>query len=146
MHIVQATMNDLDLVTALFSKYRQFYKQKLNLIAEKEFMRQRLENDDSIIYIAYVKDEPAGFAQLYPAFSSVAMKRTYILNDLYVNETFRQLGVAQGLINKSYELCEEENARYLTLQTAPDNITAQKLYKKMGMVHDVAFLRFTKFW
>lgn len=146
MEIKTATIKDLNVVTNLFSKYRQFYKQDLNITAERDFMKQRLENKDSIIYIAYVEDEAAGFTQLYPVFSSVAMKRTYILNDLYVNEKHRKLGVAQALINKSYELCEEEDARYLTLQTAPDNEKAQQLYKKMGMVHDVAFLRFTKFW
>lgn len=146
MKIKKATMNELDIVTNLFSKYRQFYKQTLDLVAERDFMTQRLDNEDSIIYIAYVEGEPAGFTQLYPVFSSVAMKRTYILNDLYVNEKHRKLGVAQALINKSYELCEQEDARYLTLQTAPDNEKAQQLYRKMGMVHDVAFLRFTKFW
>lgn len=146
MEIRNATLNDLDLVTNLFSKYRQFYKQTLNVVGEQDFIRQRLQNEDSIIYIAYIEDKPAGFAQLYPVFSSVAMKRTYILNDLYVNEEYRKLGVAQALINKSYELCGKNDARYLTLQTAPDNEKAQQLYKKMGMVHDVAFLRFTKFW
>lgn len=146
MIIRQATIEDLAEVRNLFTQYRQFYKQPADIEGEHAFIQGRLEQGDSIIYVAIVDEEFAGFTQLYPAYSSVAMKRTYILNDLYVQKKFRQLGVAQKLMEESYALCEQEDARYITLQTAHDNYTAQKLYEKMGMIIDETFLRYTKFW
>lgn len=47
-------------------------------------MKARLENHESVILIAEENGEFIGFTQLYPTFSSVSMKRIYILNDLFV--------------------------------------------------------------
>jgi len=80
-----------------------------------------------------INGEAAGFAQLYPRFSSVALQRAYILNDLYVEKKFRQQGIERKLFETSYANGEERSARYLTLETAPDIQAAQSLYEHMGM-------------
>ncbi|MGW8957668.1 GNAT family N-acetyltransferase [Paenibacillus sp. NPDC055715] len=65
-----------------------------------------------------------GFTQLYPSFSSVSMKRTWILNDLYVQEEARKQGIAQALLDKAKLHAIQSNAKSLELQTAPDNTNA----------------------
>ena len=77
-----------------------------------------------------------GFVQLYPSFSSVSMKRIWILNDLFVHEDYRKQGVAEALIERSKELAEETGAISIILETQSSNINAQKLYDKTGFEKD----------
>lgn len=144
--IKRARLKDLAVVTDLYSQYRQFYKQEARPEEELQFMEERLVREDSIIYLSYREGKAAGFVQLYPLFSSVAMKRVYILNDLFVHPTHRKKGVGEELINRCYQLAEEEGVAYITLQTAHDNYTAQRLYERLEMIEDTKFKRYSRFY
>ena len=135
MNIIQAHIEHLDDLTPLFDAYRVFYKQDSDLDSEKAFLKARIQNNESIIYMAYINDEAVGFTQLYPLFSSVSMKHLYLLNDLYVKSIHRNKGIGEALINKAKELCVAQQNKGLALQTGVDN-PAQKLYERLGFVKD----------
>jgi ribosomal protein S18 acetylase RimI-like enzyme len=130
--IRKATINELDSLTELFDSYRVFYKQDSDTEAAKSFLKERLLNEDSVVFIAYDESNPIGFVQLYPTFSSVSMKRSWVLNDLYVNASARKKGFGEKLIQKAIEFAEETGAKGLSLETGQDNVTAQRLYEKIG--------------
>lgn len=132
MKIIRASEEHLDLTATLFNAYRIFYKQKSNYYAARHFIQERLENNESVIFLAFDNETAVGLMQLYPFFSSVSMQRTWILNDLYVDEKSRRKGVAELLINVAKEFALESNSKWLLLQTASDNIPAQHLYEKTG--------------
>ena len=69
--------------------YRVFYEQKSDIHAARVFLEERLRKEESIIFIAKAGLDSVGFVQLYPAFSSVSMRKSWILNDLFVSETHR---------------------------------------------------------
>ena len=94
----QATLADLDALAALFDAYRRFQGRPADLAAARDFLRSRFEHEESIVFIAEVGGVPAGFAQLYPSFSSVALRRVYILNDLFVDASARRRHVASRLL------------------------------------------------
>jgi ribosomal protein S18 acetylase RimI-like enzyme len=73
-----------------------------------------------------------GFAQLYPTFSSVSMKRLYILNDLYVKNEYRKNGIGKLLLEKVKSYAIMTNAKGIELSTAIDNEDAKKLYERNG--------------
>jgi GNAT superfamily N-acetyltransferase len=75
---------------------------------------------------------PAGFVHLYPIFTSVGMKRAWLLNDLFVNEAHRGAGIATMLLEKAKELGRSNHSKWLLLQTDNSNVNAQKLYRKNG--------------
>ncbi len=133
MEIRNFTEQELKDTSYLLNEYRKFYEQPSDMKAATEFLKERLNNKDSIIYIAIIENETVGFVQLYPTFSTVGLKIAYILNDLYVKPSVRQKGVAKALINRCYDYCEENNARYITLETSVTNKKAQKLYEAMDM-------------
>ena len=135
MIITKATLKHLDNLIPLFDGYRVFYKQVSNLEATKKFLTERLQNDDSVIYIMYVDNVAVGFTQLYPLWSSVSMQPMYLLNDLYVNSNYRGKGIGEALINKAKQLCKDENNKGMAIQTAFDN-PAQNLYKRLGFKKD----------
>ncbi|WP_460219231.1 GNAT family N-acetyltransferase [Psychroserpens sp. MEBiC05023] len=135
MIITRAKLKDLDALVGLFDNYRVFYKQDSNPAAAKRFLTQRMMQNDSIIYIAYINDTPVGFTQLYPLQSSVSMQPMYLLNDLYVYFNYRGQGIGEALINRAKHLCKSENNKGLAIQTAFDN-PAQQLYQRLGFVKD----------
>lgn len=136
---------DLDRLLPLFEGYRAFYKREPNEKGAREFLRQRLENVDSVILIA--EDDgtghAVGFVQLYPVFSSLRMSRALILNDLYVSEEHRRGGVARRLMEAARSFAEISGAASLSLETAEDNAKARALYESLGWTIDRGFLHYT---
>ena len=131
MTIIQANLSHLNQIVPLFDAYRVFYKQVSNLEASKQFIKKRLEKEDSIILLAFAEDKPVGFTQLFQSFSSVSMQSLFILNDLYVDSNYRKQGFGVALLNKAKTLCKKNNYKGLALQTETTN-PAQKLYESLG--------------
>jgi GNAT superfamily N-acetyltransferase len=140
MQIIQAVPEHLDVLVLLFDGYRQFYRQASDLEGAREFLSQRLERGESVIFLALSDSaEGLGFTQLYPSFSSVSMRRLWILNDLFVAPTARKLGVGQALLERARAFARETQAKGLTLQTAVDNLPAQALYESLGWQRETEF-------
>ena len=135
MKIIQATTEQPEDLVSLFDAYRIFYEQESDKKSAKQFLNCRISKNESVIFIAYIDHVAVGITQLYPSFSSVSMKRSYILNDLYVDKTYRKKGVGSRLLNKAKELCIEKDYKGLGLQTGIEN-PAQLLYERLGWVKE----------
>ncbi len=144
MKIIKAQYSDLDLVATLFDEYRVFYRMDSDLSKAKGFISERLEQNDSVIFYAIDQSLPIGFVQMYPSFSSVAMQRIYILNDLFVVANSRNKGVATLLLAASEEYALQNGALRLALATEVINVQAQKLYEKNGWQKNDAFIHYNK--
>lgn len=135
MIVIKAHIENLEQLVPLFDQYRVFYKQASDLKSAKDFLRNRFQNKDSIIFFALSDGIPVGFTQLYFTFSSVSLQPTLILNDLYVHPDYRGQGVGALLLKSAQHFCAENEFKGLALETAIDN-PAQKLYEKMGWEKD----------
>jgi len=142
LEIVHATPADVGEATPLFDAYRQFYNKPPDLEAARRFLFARLSKGESVLFLARHGGRLVGFVQLYPVFSSVALMRQWILNDLYVMPDARKLGVGRALIERARELAEATRANCLTLETATDNIPAQRLYEDLGWKREQEFFRY----
>lgn len=132
MDIKQINFSEAGLVTGLFDKYRMFYKKDSDIGLAARFIKTRLANNESVIFVALERDLPIGFTQLYPKYSSVSAVKNWILNDLYVESGYRKQGVGQALIKIAMDFAKGDGATYLQLETAVDNYTAQSLYERIG--------------
>lgn len=144
MEIRQAEISDLDDLSALFDEYRQFYEQESNINAARSFIEERLSRNDSVILMGLNAEKPVGFIQLYPSYSSIAMQRSFILNDLYVCPSARNKGVATALLEQSEALAFKAGAVRLTLATEITNAAAQAIYEKLGWQKNERFIYFNK--
>lgn len=135
MKIVQANYDHLELIVPLFDAYRVFYEQESDKESAFEFLKARFDRNESIIFLAFDGDEAVGFTQLYPMFSSVSMKRVYVLNDLFVKSEVRGKGFGAALLQTAADYGKDKGWKGLVLETAKDN-PAQKLYEKMGWQQD----------
>jgi len=143
MLVKRAAVADLDAVAPLFDAYRQFYGQRSDLAAARAFLGERLRRDESVIFFADADGGPGsealGFTQLYPSFSSVSLRRLWILNDLFVRPGIRRGGVGRRLLERAREWAIETDAKGLTLATAVGNAAAKALYESCGWRRDDEF-------
>lgn len=144
MEIHYATIEDLQSIVPLFEDYLKFYGRQHPIADITKFLDKRLRNEESIFLYALHEDEVIGFTQLYPSFSSLSLKRYYVLNDLFVSAERRKLGAAEALVEEAFAFCEQTGAVYITLETHPDNVAAQKLYEKVGMTRDDEYWHYMK--
>ncbi|MFV8357348.1 GNAT family N-acetyltransferase [Flavobacterium sp. XS1P32] len=123
-----------EIVIELFDKYRIFYKQPSDIELAKTFIKERLEQNEAQIYIAFVNEnpKPIGFTLLYPKFSSVSARKNWHIGDLYVEIDQRKKGVGEKLLNTALHFAKNEGANFISLNTATDNYSAQNLYENFG--------------
>ena len=141
--IRRAGPDDLDSASRLFTGYLRFYERDTPEGEARVFIAERLARQDSVFYLAELGGEALGFTQLYPAFASLSLAPSWILNDLYVDPSARGRGVGEALMAAARELALSNGAAELMLQTARTNATAQRLYEKLGWVRDDEFLVYT---
>nr|WP_246580310.1 GNAT family N-acetyltransferase [Deinococcus aestuarii] len=123
----------------MFDGYRQFYGQASDPEGARAFLAERLDRGESVIFVALDGETALGFTQLYPSFTSVGMRRLWILNDLFVAPQGRRRGVGQALLARARRHGLETGAVRLTLSTATDNVSAQTLYEAQGWRRDEDF-------
>ena len=146
MKIIRATARHVDQIIPLFLGYLDFYKQPASTVRVRRFLTDRLKRKESVIFLAMLDGEPVGFAQLYPTFASLALRRAWILYDMYVAPTARRQGVATALLRRAHRLGAQTGAAELVLETATTNRAAQVVYEQLGWQHDRAFRVYRRYF
>jgi ribosomal protein S18 acetylase RimI-like enzyme len=142
LQLISVTSEKVDLVAPLFDAYRQFYGQTTDLEGARQFLFERLQRGESAVYAVIEGENPLGFTQLYPSFSSVSMKPIWILNDLFVVEQARRRRIGARLLLAARDHAVQTGAVRLVLSTAVENVTAQALYEQQGWQKDTDFLHY----
>lgn len=140
-----ATINELDAVAELFDLYRQFYEQPADISLAKKFIGSRIENNESIIFMAQNEHGTAvGFCQLYPSFCSVIAAPIYVLYDLFVVSSHRGSGAGRMLLLAAENYARRAGVSRLDLTTAKTNHIAQSLYESLGWEQDQIFIAYNR--
>jgi len=140
-----ATRHDLDAIAPLFDAYRQFYKQPPDLTRARDFMQERMERKESIVFVAENNaGQIVGFCQLYPTFCSVRAAHTYVLYDLFVDPEARGTGAGKALMLAAEAHAAKTGAAKMELSTAKANTVAQGLYESLHWVRDNDFYVYGK--
>ncbi len=142
----QAVFADLDALAELFDRYRLSQGQQSALPAARAFLKARFDHGESVVFLAHdASSAPLGFAQLYPSYSSTAMARVFILNDLYVHERGRRRGVASALLSAVEAYAASHGAVRVTLNVDQGNLPGQQLYEARGWRRDAQFFMYHRF-
>ena len=140
-----ATISDLEVVASLLDAYRQFYAQAPDLALATRFIRERMENHESVILLASnAAQQVVGFCQLYPSFCSVEAKPIYALYDLFVVPEARRTGAGRVLLLAAEQLGREHGKARMDLTTARTNVAAQTAYESLGWARDEVFYAYSK--
>ena len=118
LEIVKANRDHIGEVARLFDLYRQFYHCDPDLALATRFITERIERDESDIFVAIKGEKASGFTQLYPSFCSVDAVKIYILYDLYVDADCRGAGLGERLMNQATEWARANGAREVLIHNA----------------------------
>jgi ribosomal protein S18 acetylase RimI-like enzyme len=136
LEVITASVDHPPQLASLFDAYRVFYGQPSDVQAARAFLHERLMLGESTVFIAMLETDSGiravGFTQLYPMFSSVSLRRIWILNDLYVEADLRGQRIGQRLIERAVQLAKASGAKGIQLETAHTNTSGQKLYERLG--------------
>ena len=141
----QAVFSDLTVLAQLFDLYRGFQGKATDLSAARAFLQARLDHGESVVFLAHEGLAAMGFAQLYPSYSSTALARVFILNDLFVHESGRRKGVASSLLSAVEAYAWGHGAARVTLNVATDNTAGQALYAAQGWSKDAQFFTYHRY-
>jgi GNAT superfamily N-acetyltransferase len=141
--IRRAEVSDLESMVPLFDAYRVFYQGNSDPDAARGFLGARLAGGDSRIFLAFGENRAVGFTQLYPSFSSLSMRRLWILNDLYVAPEARRTGTGKALMQAAEDFARTDGAKGLSLATQTGNRIAQALYEKRGYRRNEDFFHYS---
>jgi ribosomal protein S18 acetylase RimI-like enzyme len=142
LKIIRANKNHIEGVSILFDFYRQFYKYQKDLKNSKNYIHERIINEESIIFIATDNKRVVAFVQLYETFDSLNLNKKIVLYDLYVLEKYRKLGIGRKLMNKSKEFAINNKFSRIELSTSIDNYDAQKLYESLDYIRDKEYYNY----
>lgn len=141
--ITLANEEHLDELARLFNLYRIFYEQKDDIDRARDFIKNRLTNEESIIFISTDGSEKLnGFVQLYPSFCSVSTIPILILYDLYVDQNHRGKGIGRLLMNQASKHAKDNGFKRLELSTAITNVIGQSLYESLNYQRDKDFYHY----
>jgi GNAT superfamily N-acetyltransferase len=73
-----------------------------------------------------------GFACLHWRLDTVEAREVVCLHDLYVVPEQRSSGAGRALLDAAADVARRRGAPALVWSTAPDNVTAQRLYDRTG--------------
>jgi len=118
----------------LIAAYQRFYEvEEIDEGRNRTFFRRFLApSEDGLLLGARRDGRLVGYACLYWHFSSLEAVESVLMNDLYVDEGARGVGVGRALIEAAAEVARKRGAPLVEWATAPDNHTAQRLYDSTG--------------
>jgi ribosomal protein S18 acetylase RimI-like enzyme len=147
MDIKQATLSEVDALAPIFHEYRGISisrEDQDRIENSKKWLFKRISNNEAVIFIAVDDGRVVGFGNLYISFSSISLKKYWILNDLYVAPDYRGKGCAKLLISEIHQHAVTSGVKGIELETAHSNKLAQKLYESLGYKENLLYKRY--FW
>jgi GNAT superfamily N-acetyltransferase len=119
----------LDLIEGYFAFYRTpFARPKV------EALFDLLEQDPAlgVQLVAEADGRLQGFASLYACLDTLVADRILVMNDLFVDPSFRDHGVGAALFDASLAYATAHGYARLDWVTAQDNKDAQRFYDRHG--------------
>lgn len=138
MQIIPNRPQYIDQLVNIVDEYRMFCGFPSAPEETKCFFENLMDKGESVTFLAIdeLTDTVMGFVNLYPSYSTLALKPLWILNDLGVSKAFRGQGVAKALIDEVLSFAIKTNAIRVELKTEKSNHNAQRLYKSIGFEVD----------
>jgi GNAT superfamily N-acetyltransferase len=127
----------------LWEGYLAFYKTALTQDVSDLAWSRFHDSDETMFALGgYVDGRLAGFAHYLFHRSTWAPKRYCYLEDLYVAETARGLGLGRALIEAVYQKAEAAGASRVYWLTQSSNAQARVLYDKVA--DNLGFIQYRK--
>ena len=135
--IRHAAEDDVALVLQFIRELAEYEKLGHEVIASEARLRDSLFGDkpEAEACLAFVDDQPAGFALFYENYSTFIGRKGIHLEDLFVRPEFRGLGLGRKLLVKVAAITRSRNCQRLTWQVLDWNESARQFYFGLDAEH-----------
>jgi len=129
-----AEPRDVPLILKLIKELAEFEHLSNEVTATEAALQQHLFGPRPYIEVllAFVGDDPAGFALYFHNYSTFLSKPGIYLEDLYVRDQFRAQGIGTALLTAVGELAVERGCGRYEWSVLNWNKRAIEFYEKMG--------------
>ena len=138
------TTDDLAILTELRREFNAFepFPRPLDDETQTGVLRELIEHKTAgRIWLIEFENATVGYVVLTFGYSLEYAGRDALVDELYLRETWRGLGLGQAAMQFIADFCRAENIRAVHLEVEHDNTTAQNLYRKSGFAaHERYFL------
>ncbi len=139
-----ATNSDEGILTSLREEFiaSEMFPNPLDAETNRLVLLALIENEQfGRIWLIECDGETAGYIVLTFGFSLEYSGRDVLVDELFLREQFRGIGIGKQSINFVADFCRRENIRAVHLEVEVSNEAAQNLYRKTGFVdHQRYFL------
>jgi GNAT superfamily N-acetyltransferase len=134
LRIRPAAAADAGLLSGLVRELAEFEHLAAECAMTEEAARRHLfgPRRSAKALLAWLGDEPAGFAVYYPTFSTFAARPGVFLEDLFVRPAFRHRGIGRALLEEVGRLAHRAGAGRYEWTTLKWNAPARRLYGAIG--------------
>ncbi len=136
LNIVPATERDLPLVLGFIRKLAEYEKLSHQVVATEELLREGLFGERRVaeVVLAYLADQPVGFALFFHNFSTFVGRAGIYLEDLFVEPHHRGKGVGKALLAYVANLAVERKCGRFEWAVLDWNTPSIEFYKSLGAV------------
>ncbi len=118
-----------NLLTKLIQDERQYDSSIDKSFVVKGFYKNVIQDDRNILLVFEEDNIIKGYIYLKP---HVEQKDSYVVDALYVEEEYRNQGIAKSLFNEAKKILKEWNINHLYIDVISKNTKAYNLYKSIG--------------
>lgn len=129
-----ATRDDVPLITQLIHELAEYEKLAHACVADDTSVRENLfgKRPAAEVVLAFIGDEPAGFALFFENYSTHLSRRGMYLEDLYVREHLRARGIGRMLLSRLASIAVERGYGRMEWSVLRWNEPAIRVYDAIG--------------
>lgn len=133
-----AVKNDISSLIALMRDFAEFEKLSEFFAVTEESLTAAMFGEAAFVegLIAFDGVKPIAYAIFYPSFSSFRGQCGYFLEDIFIDASYRSLGLGERMLREIAKLARARGFTRIEFQVLDWNTPAIEFYKKLGAVRD----------
>jgi len=134
IRILPATIDDIALVLQFIKDLAEYEELADACVATEEDLREHLFGSNAVAHavLAFVGDEPAGFALYFFSFSTFLARPGLYLEDLFVKPAWRKRGIGRALLAQLARIATDRGCGRMEWAVLNWNELALRVYRGIG--------------
>ena len=133
MKIRKANKNDFETICLYIRKIAEYEKMLDDITwSNKELYEQLFIKENAYVLIGELDNKPIGFALYCTTFSTFRGKQTLYLEDLFIDEEYRNKGYGKMFFTELLKIAKTSNAGRMEWVCLDWNISSINFYKYLG--------------